>query len=420
MGNVIEVNNLGKLYRLGEIGTGTLARDINSWWAGIRGKENPNKRIGEINDRSVKGSSEFVWSLKDINFEVKQGEVLGIIGKNGAGKSTLLKILSRVTAPTTGEIKIKGRIASLLEVGTGFHPDLTGKENVYLNGAILGMRKAEIKRKFDDIIDFAGIARYINTPVKRYSSGMTVRLAFAVAAFLEAEILLLDEVLAVGDAAFQKRCLGKMQDISQKEGRTVLFVSHNMTAVESLCNKAIFLSNGLFEYGGSTKDVINRYLQENVTDVTKRVFNEEEIEKQKGAVKTKSIELVNDHPQGLFDVNSSIYLSVTNDFLSSGQFVLDVQLYNLEGLMIFNSCTPMTEFSTGIYTTRVAISSNLLNNGNYVINFAVLDGNLALLYQLRHVLAFQLHDNPEGREIAYLGEWKGIIRPKLKWEINKQ
>ncbi|RYE17084.1 MAG: ABC transporter ATP-binding protein, partial [Sphingobacteriaceae bacterium] len=232
---VIKVENLGKQYRLGEIGTGTLSHDLNRVWARLRGKEDPFAKIGEANDRTTKSSSDFVWSLKDVNFEVHAGEVLGIIGRNGAGKSTLLKILSKVTAPTTGRINIKGRIASLLEVGTGFHPELTGRENIYLNGAILGMTKIEIGKKFDEIVDFSGVERYIDTPVKRYSSGMYVRLAFAVAAFLEPEILIVDEVLAVGDAEFQKKCLGRMRDVSTNDGRTVLFVSHNIAAIRGLC-----------------------------------------------------------------------------------------------------------------------------------------------------------------------------------------
>ena len=244
MTKVIKVENLSKAYQLGDFGTGTISRDLERFWARMRGKEDPFLKIGELNDRTTKGESDIVWSLKDINFDVEQGDAVGIIGRNGAGKSTLLKILSRVTSPTTGSVKIKGRIASLLEVGTGFHPELTGRENIYLNGAILGMRKAEIKRKFDAIVDFAGVERYIDTPVKRYSSGMYVRLAFAVAAHLEAETLIVDEVLAVGDAEFQKKCLGKMGDISKGEGRTVLFVSHNMGSIRQLCGKGILLSNG--------------------------------------------------------------------------------------------------------------------------------------------------------------------------------
>ena len=261
---VIKVDHLSKAYQIGQIGTGTISRDLERFWTTkIRGKEDPFLKIGETNDRSTKGQSDIVWSLQDINFEVNQGEAVGIIGKNGAGKSTLLKLLSRVTSPTTGEIKIKGRIASLLEVGTGFHPELSGKENIYLNGAILGMRKREITRKLDEIIDFSGVERYIDTPVKRYSSGMYVRLAFAVAAHLESEILIVDEVLAVGDAEFQKKCLGKMGDISKGEGRTVLFVSHNMAAVQSLCNKGLLIENGKMIFGGEINDTITRYLQGN-------------------------------------------------------------------------------------------------------------------------------------------------------------
>jgi lipopolysaccharide transport system ATP-binding protein len=258
---VIKVENLSKKYRLGKVGTGTLSQDLSRWWSLVRGKEDPFLKIGESNDRTSKGLSEYVWSLKDINFEVNQGDTLGIIGRNGAGKSTLLKILSKVTGPTTGNIKIKGRIASLLEVGTGFHPELSGRENIFLNGAILGMSKNEIKRKFDEIVDFSGVDRYIDTPVKRYSSGMYVRLAFAVAAHLESEILIIDEVLAVGDAEFQKKCLGKMNDVSKGEGRTVLFVSHNMAAVENLCNKGIVLNNGNMIFEGGSKESIDYYFK---------------------------------------------------------------------------------------------------------------------------------------------------------------
>jgi lipopolysaccharide transport system ATP-binding protein len=257
----IKVENLSKAYQLGDFGTGTLSRDIDRWWAKVRGKEDPFLKIGEANDRAIKGTSDIVWSLKDINLEINEGDAIGIIGKNGAGKSTLLKVLSRITSPTQGNIKIKGRIASLLEVGTGFHPELTGRENIYLNGAILGMRKKEISRKFDEIVDFSGVERYIDTPVKRYSSGMYVRLAFAVAAYLESEILIVDEVLAVGDAQFQKKCLGKMNDVSKGEGRTVLFVSHQLNSITTLCNNCVLLQNGIIKEYGVTQKVITKYLQ---------------------------------------------------------------------------------------------------------------------------------------------------------------
>lgn len=260
--NVIEVENLSKIYRLGEIGTGTVSRDLERWFRiNLLNQEDPFLQIGQTNDRSKKGDSNVVYSLKDLNFNIEAGDAVGIIGKNGAGKSTLLKILSRVTAPSLGSFKIKGRVASLLEVGTGFHPELTGKENVYLNGAILGMTKKEISRKLDEIIDFSGVERYVDTPVKRYSSGMYVRLAFAVAAHLESEILIVDEVLAVGDAEFQRKCLGKMGTVSKNEGRTILFVSHNMNAVNTLCNSGIVLENGCVGFQGSSSQAVQYYLK---------------------------------------------------------------------------------------------------------------------------------------------------------------
>ncbi|MGJ8666535.1 MAG: ABC transporter ATP-binding protein [Patiriisocius sp.] len=261
MSIILTVSNISKQYRLGLVGTGTLSHDLNRWWSRIRGKEDPYLKVGAVNNRSAKATEDYVWALKNIDFSVQTGEVLGIIGKNGAGKSTLLKILSRVTGPTTGVIKSRGRIASLLEVGTGFHPELTGKENIFLNGAILGMTKVEIKSKIDEIISFSGCEMFIDTPVKRYSSGMRVRLAFAVAAHLEPDILIIDEVLAVGDAEFQKKAIGKMQDISKTDGRTVLFVSHNMAAVQKLCTRAMLLVDGEKVFEGSTLETINRYRQ---------------------------------------------------------------------------------------------------------------------------------------------------------------
>lgn len=273
--NAIEFDHVGKQYRLGLVSTGTFSHDLNRWWAmNVRHKEDPNLKIGETNDRSHKGSSNYVWALKDINFNVEQGDVVGIIGKNGAGKSTLLKLLSRVTTPTVGEIRARGRIASLLEVGTGFHPEMTGRENIYLNGAIMGMTKAEITRKLDEIVDFSGCERYIDTPVKRYSSGMTVRLGFAIAAHLEPEILVVDEVLAVGDAEFQKKAIGKMQDVSKGEGRTVLFVSHNMGAVRRLCRNGVVLKNGQVDYIGDANSAVDHYLLDQSASMAKSVIIE--------------------------------------------------------------------------------------------------------------------------------------------------
>lgn len=265
----IKAENISKQYRLGEVGTGTLSHDLNRFLSKVRGKEDPYLKIGESNDRTIKGTSDYVWSLKDINFEVEQGDAVGIIGRNGAGKSTLLKLLSKVTKPTTGSFKVNGRIASLLEVGTGFNPEMTGRENIFMNGSMLGMRRHEIKRKFDEIVDFAGVEKYIDTPAKRYSSGMYVRLAFSVAAHLESEILIVDEVLSVGDAEFQKKCLGKMGDVSKGEGRTVLFVSHNMSAVSALCNKGIYLDKGQIFSKGNIENIMRDYrnvINNNETD----------------------------------------------------------------------------------------------------------------------------------------------------------
>lgn len=295
MSAAIEFNNVSKQYRLGLVSTGTLSHDLQRFWAvNIRGKEDPYLKIGEENDRATKGNSEYVWALRDIDFKVEQGDVVGIIGKNGAGKSTLLKLLSKVTAPTLGTICARGRIASLLEVGTGFHPEMTGRENIYLNGAIMGMTKSEIKRKLDEIVDFSGCERYLDTPVKRYSSGMTVRLGFAVAAHLDPEILVVDEVLAVGDAEFQKKAIGKMQDISQGTGRTVLFVSHNMASIGTLCKSCVILENGRVKFIGETEPAIELYRQSNAVDLD-RVFDFDSEERRKMRVRFSDFFITDEH-----------------------------------------------------------------------------------------------------------------------------
>lgn len=292
MGVILKAENISKQYRLGVVGSGTLKDDLNRWWHQLRGKDDPFLKVGGVNDRSVMASEDYVWALRDINFEVERGEVLGIIGKNGAGKSTLLKLLSRITSPTTGTIKTKGRIASLLEVGTGFHGELTGRENIFMNGAVLGMTKTEIKRKLDEIIAFSGCEKYIDTPVKRYSSGMKVRLGFAVAAHLEPEILVVDEVLAVGDAEFQKKAIGKMQDLSTGEGRTVLFVSHNMASIRSLCTKALVLKDGQFVYEGTAEEAVDFYLQPE-EDIVHQNLLEREDRTGNGKIRFSNIEILN-------------------------------------------------------------------------------------------------------------------------------
>lgn len=275
MATAIEFNHVGKQYRLGLVSTGTISHDLNRWWqTSILGKEDPYLKIGSVNDRTQKADSDYVWALRDIDFKVEQGDVVGIIGKNGAGKSTLLKLLSKVTGPTVGTIRARGRIASLLEVGTGFHQEMTGRENIFMNGAILGMTKAEIASKLDEIVDFSGCERYLDTPVKRYSSGMMVRLGFAVAAHLDPEILVVDEVLAVGDAEFQKKAIGKMKDVSKGEGRTVLFVSHNMTSVKSLCKHGIILKDGMLVDSGDIDPIVTKYLRGDSAIANHKAFNE--------------------------------------------------------------------------------------------------------------------------------------------------
>ena len=306
----IQFENVGKLYRLGTVGTGTLSHDLNRWWkTRVLHQEDPYLKIGETNDRSSRGHSDYVWALKDISFNVEQGDVVGIIGKNGAGKSTLLKLLSQITSPTTGVIRARGRIGSLLEVGTGFHPEMTGRENIYMNGAIMGMTRHEITRKLDEIIDFAGVARYIDTPVKRYSSGMTVRLGFAVAAFMEPEILVVDEVLAVGDAEFQKKAIGKMQDVSRGEGRTVLFVSHNMGSIRQLCNTGVLLDNGQIAYKGSVNDTIEKYIGLNATFIDS-ILTERKDRVGNGLIKINQVLFRNIRNEVITEVFSGDYLKV--------------------------------------------------------------------------------------------------------------
>jgi len=378
---ILKAENVSKQYRLGQVGTGTLAHDLNRWWHQVRGKENPYLKIGDVNDRSTKGTSDYVWALQNINFEVERGEVLGIIGKNGAGKSTLLKILSKVTAPTIGSIKSRGRIASLLEVGTGFHGEMTGRENIFLNGAILGMTKKEIASKIDEIIEFSGCERYIDTPVKRYSSGMTVRLAFAVAAFLEPEILVIDEVLAVGDAEFQKKAIGKMQDISRVGGRTVLFVSHNMAAVKSLCTRGIVLEHGKVVFEGEITDSINMYLNANkkvnlntevfVTDENRRFSTTREIE-------IISVKLSNPLYDNCFTSSNDIEISMqikVNKWVSD--FRIAGSIFNDDEIKVgtFFSNTKSLDRAEEILSLKVCLSDHNLSKGSYYFAFSVGKGD---------------------------------------------
>jgi lipopolysaccharide transport system ATP-binding protein len=371
--NVIEVQAVSKAYRLGVIGTGTLGHDLHRWWSIVRGKEDPFLTVGEVNDRSKKGQSNIVWSLKDISFEVKQGDAVGIVGRNGAGKSTLLKLLSQITAPTSGTIRAHGRIASLLEVGTGFHPELTGRENIFLNGAILGMRKNEIKAKFDEIVDFSGVERYIDTPVKRYSSGMYVRLAFAVAAYLESEILIVDEVLAVGDAEFQRKCLGKMRDVSKGEGRTVLFVSHNMSAVSTLCNSGIYLKHGGLVAKGSIHDIVAAYLADG-QNAQRQEWTGNEGNKDIRIYKTNVFSV--DEIMG-FHTSADVLVEVEGEVLNpAADVVLGFTLwseyqYELAYVLHDDASEDYSLMPVGEFKKTFRIPANTLAEGEYRIQFDV-------------------------------------------------
>ncbi|WP_343707603.1 ABC transporter ATP-binding protein [Flavobacterium sp.] len=414
---ILKAENISKQYRLGEVGTGTLSHDLNRWWHKIRGKENPYLKIGDTNDRSRKGTSDYVWALQDINFEVQRGEVLGIIGKNGAGKSTLLKILSKVTAPTTGSIKSRGRIASLLEVGTGFNGEMTGRENVFLNGAILGMTKKEITSKLDEIIEFSGCERYIDTPVKRYSSGMTVRLAFAVAAFLEPEILVVDEVLAVGDAEFQKKAIGKMQDISKGQGRTVLFVSHNMSAVKQLCTRGIVLEHGLIKFEGNIDealDVYNVNLDALVTEV------KWSIDKAPGNLNAKvtSAKLISKNQRFLIENEIGIEIEYLN-LVENQRINCSISIFDDQNNYVMASPNLQRSFlEEGKYRSVCMIPENFLNKGKYYFTVILVGNNFEIIAQLDKILSIDLDEEGIHRK-DYFGYWGGIVRPYLKWSNDK-
>ena len=419
----IEFENISKQYRLGLVSTRTISHDLNRWWqVNIMRREDPYLKIGDTNDRSKKGSSEYVWALKDINFQVEQGDVVGIVGKNGAGKSTLLKLLSKVTAPTTGTIKARGRIASLLEVGTGFHPEMTGRENIFMNGSIMGMTKQEISRKLDEIVDFAGVERYIDTPVKRYSSGMTVRLGFAIAAHLEPEILVVDEVLAVGDAEFQKKAIGKMKDVSKGEGRTVLFVSHNMAAVKSLCRKGVILQNGQLLDIGDVDSIVTRYLKgegDNLVNykisqekpiLSKYPFELLEIGVCKKGANYTDVMLMSDD----IELRVKYRLVEKMDALH-----LTYHFKNEQGEKIFSTsggvrCYPI-EHEAGIYEQVCHIPANFLNWGNYFIDLYVVKDRKSPIIVENDVVSFVV-SNKQNALGGWMGREPGDVTPLFQYE----
>lgn len=413
MSTVIKVENISKVYQLGKVGTGTLASDIQRTFARITGKEDPLLRVNETIDEKA-----IHVALRNVSFEVKQGEVLGVIGKNGAGKSTLLKILSRVTAPSTGSVKMKGRIASLLEVGTGFHPELSGRENIFLNGAILGMSRDEVRRKFDEIVDFSGVAKFIDTPVKRYSSGMYVRLAFAVAAHLEPEILIVDEVLAVGDSDFQKKCMGKMQDVSDKDGRTILFVSHNMAALSSLCHRAILLVNGNLDAQGPIDEMVKKYVHVNADNVLYREIESEKTQEPQRARLTKAWIESTDIEDKIITINNSFEVKFEAEcFEDDLPLNFSMTVRSVLGQAIFNSTSDLYLAKKGKFSGSCKIPENLLNYGKFTINILLAKDKSTPLHLVREVLTFEIQDVRENE--TWFGDTSHqLIKPKLAWDIS--
>lgn len=414
----LKAENISKQYRLGQVGTGTLSHDLNRFWYKVRGKEDPYLKIGEANDRTTKGESEYVWSLQNINFEIAQGDAVGIIGRNGAGKSTLLKLLSKVTKPTTGKIYSNGRIASLLEVGTGFHPEMTGRENVYLNGAILGMTRKEITRKFDEIVDFSGVERYIDTPVKRYSSGMYVRLAFAVAAHLESEILIIDEVLAVGDAEFQKKCLGKMGDVTKGEGRTILFVSHNITAIKELCNAGLLLEKGNLVTQGDINKCIIEYQKNSDIKFSYDYSNDNvRVENDKILVKSYKAEPINGD---MINIKSGIIITVT--------FMCKLKDVDIDLSFFLKNSHDLTVMSTGImvsqnknsekgdYTVSFEIPPYTINEDSYYFDFfwGINRSDIAFRTEL---FGFEVHGMQN--QFGEIIKSPGILFPRITHKVEK-
>jgi lipopolysaccharide transport system ATP-binding protein len=426
---VIEVENLSKKYRLGSIGAGTLSQDLNRWWARVRGKEDPFTVIEPCNTTSY--NKDDFWALQNISFNVSSGDALGIIGKNGAGKSTLLKILSRITTPTTGEARIDGRVASLLEVGTGFHNELTGRENIFLNGAILGMTKREIRSKLDEIIDFSGVEKHIDTPVKRYSSGMFVRLAFAVAAHLDPEILIVDEVLAVGDAEFQRKCLGKMNQVAG-EGRTVLFVSHNMAAVKNLCSRGIVLGNGEIQFQGTANQAVNAYF-DLTAEHLKAVSEWPSVEDAPGNGEAKILAVrvlnCNNEISSSIPIHEDFYIEIDFINLKDGIYLTShIQLYNGGGSGVFSSGNwPSTmtnhdpfagkSYQKGFYRSRVKIQGFFLNAGIFYINAIMIKDVLIEIAVANEAVYFEILDTGETCK-EHADEWLGVVRPKLHWETE--
>lgn len=426
MSTAIEFNNISKQYRLGLVSTKTLSHDLNRWWqTAVLHKEDPYLKIGSVNDRSSAADSEYVWALKDINFKVEQGDVVGIIGKNGAGKSTLLKLLSRVTGPTTGTIKARGRIGSLLEVGTGFHGEMTGRENIFMNGAILGMTKQEIEKKIDEIVAFSGCERYIDTPVKRYSSGMTVRLGFAVAAHLDPEILVVDEVLAVGDADFQKKAIGKMQDVSKTEGRTVLFVSHNMTSIKALCKRGIILKNGMLVDDGDVDTVVTHYLRGDSSMENYKCWELPEIKKNGFELLEIGIRRKGSGYGDVMRMDQELELVIRYRLTrAKDKFWITLHMKNEQGNKLFSfsgggRCYDK-HHEAGEYLQTCVIPANFFNWGNFAIDFMAFEQTnmINCLADESDIISFVISN----RQVAlgsYMGKEPGDVTPRFDFFEEK-
>jgi len=410
---IIEVENISKLYRLGTIGSGSLKKDLSEWWKkSVLKKEDPYPTLEED---APKPNSQNLWALKNVSFDLKEGEALGIIGSNGSGKSTLLKIISRIVQPTTGTVKGRGKISSILEVGTGFHYELSGRENIFISGYTLGMSKEEIRTKFDEIVAFSGIEKFIDTPVKRYSSGMYVRLAFAVAAHLEPDILIVDEVLAVGDADFQKKCMGKMQDISSKNGRTILFVSHNMQAVTNLCTSAIWLEKGVIRDRGKAGDVVESYIGNLKQDKNELTWESEQDApgNEKVRMKSFSIKPQTDKDNAFITVRTPIQMDFEFwCYIDDCNINVNVKLYAITGECIFNLGSTTIKAQKAILALQSIIPGNLLNNSSYYVSLTVVRNNSYPIYDFNHCATFDVEDVREG--MSYFGVWPGLIRPQLE------
>lgn len=411
MDSVIEIENLGKKYRLGQLHSNLLSESIGE---GIRSVYRKITGSGSADVYRVSNMENEIWALHDVNLQIREGEVVGIIGRNGAGKSTLLKILSRITSPTTGRVNLEGRVGCLLEVGTGFHPELTGRENIFLNGAILGMTKSEIRRKFDEIVWFSEIERFLDTPVKRYSSGMYVRLAFSIAAHLDPEILIVDEVLAVGDAAFQKKCLGKMQEVSTG-GRTVLFVSHNMAAVRDLCNRAVWLKGGKIKSIGDTSEIVSGYLHEYAGSVHEQIWDDPESAPGNEKIRLRLARLSSAGKDTTISVETplTVEFEYWNAFPGT-ELNLSLHLNSLEGTCVFNSDSSPRIYPAGLVRETCHIPGNLLNEGTYRIMIMVIKDRSYYIYKHEDILVFDVQDKE--RECAWFGKWPGLVRPILQWK----